>query len=143
MEITVAEARKLLRNLKPSDSIELSLIDRNAMEKFKPYTSKEDILNALYGPLRGQEITLTEAAEKYDVPRSVLSAWNYRSNYIAPLNSYTYPATFDEADIAYLVDIYRARQQSGSKAPLLNGDGLPYEIKHPDLARYRRQKKQN
>ena len=141
MQLTVTEATKLLRNLKPDDTIEVSLVDRIAMDKFKPYPTKEAILDGLYKHLRGQEITMTKAAAKYDVPRSTISSWVDRSNYLSPLNPTAYPATFDEAEIAYLADIYQERRKTGSKAPLLDDNGLPYQLAHPDLARYRRQKR--
>jgi hypothetical protein len=141
MQLTVIEAKKLLRNLKPDDTIDVLLVDRDAMDKFKPYPTKEAILSGLYKHLQGQEITLTEAAKKYDVPRTTIEKWYYRSNYLLPLNPNAYPATFDEAEIAYLADIYTERRNAGSKAPLLDNNGLPYQLAHPDLARYRRQKR--
>jgi hypothetical protein len=40
-----------------------------------------------------------------------------------------------------LSDIYHKRQKTGSRAPLLDERGLPYKLKLPDLAQYRRGKK--
>lgn len=147
MRLTVAEVRKLLRNLKPGDTIEVSISGEqrvNAItmfEKFQRYASKDAILNGEYKALRGHEITITEAAEKYDVPRPTVQGWVSQSGYLEPLDHHAYPVTFDEAEIAYLVDIYRQRRKHGSKAPLVDGDGLPYELKRPDVANYRRRKK--
>jgi hypothetical protein len=103
--------------------------------------TKEDILKERYEHLLGKTITVTEAAEKYQVPRSTLQSWIYRSGYIQ-INQDSYPQTVNEAEVAYCVDIYRQRRAQGSKAPLLDDDGSPYELKHPDLFRYRQNKKQ-
>ncbi len=43
--------------------------------------------------------------------------------------------TVDEAEIVYCVVIYRQHRAQ----PLLNENGLPYELKRPALAKYRRQ----
>lgn len=103
--------------------------------------TKEEIIAAKFGDLIGQPITLSEAAEKYDVSLSAVKSWLYRNSYISPMFEDSYPAYFDEAQIAYLADIYHERQKTGSRAPLLTPEGLPYKIKLPGLARYRREKK--
>ncbi|MCP4370663.1 MAG: hypothetical protein GY797_21505, partial [Deltaproteobacteria bacterium] len=100
-----------------------------------------EIIAVRFAYLSGQPITLTKAAKKYNVPRSTLQNWVYRSNYLKPIPPASYPANFDEAEIAYLADIYQDRQRTGSRAPLIDESGLPYELKHPDLAQYRRKKK--
>ena len=103
--------------------------------------TKQQIIEEQFAGLRGQLITLSEAAQKYDIPRSTIQSWVYRSNYIEPVGD-NYPLVVDEAEVAYCANIYKQRRASGSKAPLLDEDGLPYELKHPDLAAYRRQKKE-
>ncbi len=47
---------------------------------------------------------------------------------------------FNEAEIAYCVDIYQNRKRVGG-VPLLDENGLPYELKHPELSAYRRRKR--
>jgi hypothetical protein len=105
--------------------------------------TKEEIITAKFIHLEGQPITLSEAAEKYDIPRGTIESWYYRAKYIQPIPPDSYPANFDEAEVAYLADIYHSRKKTGSRAPLLDKDGLPYELKHPDLAQYRRKKNTN
>lgn len=134
--LTLAEAKRLLQKL-PS-SVKLELLETPEGEIVltaeKPPT-KDDLLKEKYPNLIGKPITLTEAAEKYDIPRTTVQKWHYRSNYIAPLDPDAYPAFFDEAEIAYLADIYKKRRAVGSYAPLLDKDGLPYELKNPDRAK--------
>jgi len=106
--------------------------------------TKEELIAARFGDLQGQPITLTEAAKKYDVPRGTIEGWYYRTKYIYPIHSNSYPAYFDEAEIAYCAEIYHERKRSGTGfygTPLLDEKGLPYKLKLPDLAKYRRRKK--
>ncbi|GAB4428728.1 MAG: hypothetical protein Kow0031_09010 [Anaerolineae bacterium] len=106
--------------------------------------TKEEIIAAKYGDIQGQPITLSKAAEKYNVSLSTIKAWLYRNNYIAPIIENSHPAFFDEAEIAYLAEIFHKRKRKGTGffgAPLLDKDGLPYKLKHPDLAKHRRTKK--
>jgi hypothetical protein len=85
--------------------------------------------------LRGQAITVTEAAEKYEVPRNTILEW--AKQHITILKP-GYRMELDEADVAYCVAIYAVRKQYKSLAPLLDDEGNPYLLKHPDLARARR-----
>jgi len=141
------QARLLLTNLPPGAKIEIKTPQGKKLSVTKQpdvpqYATKTEWLEAEYKNLIGQPITLSEAAQKYDVPRSVLESWYYRSKYISPLDGNAYPKTFNEAEIASLADIYSQRRKVGSKAPLINSDGLPYLIKHTGLAAYRRSKKE-
>lgn len=138
--VTIAEAQQLLTRLQPGAKIEIERTPRGDI-KLTNGPTKEDILKAKYKHLMGKNITLSEAAKKYDVPRGTLDSWYRQSHYIKPVG-HSYPAVFDEAEIAYCVDIYRQRRLQKSKAPLLDENGLPYEIKHPNLASYRKRKKE-
>ncbi len=101
---------------------------------FTVQATKEQIINEKFGDLIGQPITLTEAAKKYGVKRATIEGWYYRASYITPLDEDAYPKTFDEAEVAYLVEIYNDRRKTGSLAPLLDENGLPYQIKDPERA---------
>lgn len=103
--------------------------------------TREQLIAEKFPRLIGKPITLSDASQKYGVPRTVLSTWYYRNSYIEPIDPDAYPKFFDEAQIAYLSEIYARRKQTGSKAPLLDDNGLPYELKHPELADYRRKKR--
>jgi len=141
------QARLLLTNLPPGAKIEIKTPQGKKLSVTKQpdvpqYATKTEWLEAEYKDLVGQPITLSEAAQKYDVPRSTITSWVDRSNYLDPLDPNAYPATFNEAEIAALVDIYSQRRAINSKAPLLNSAGLPYIVKRPDIAAYRRAKKE-
>jgi hypothetical protein len=45
----------------------------------------------------------------------------------------------DEAEVAYCAEIYHARNGI-SGVPLLDEDGLAYQLKHPELSEYRRKR---
>ena len=49
----------------------------------------------------------------------------------------------NEADVAYCAEIYHERKANkiGFRAPLLDEAGLPYQLKHPKLAKYRLKKR--
>ena len=129
---TPLDFMQMLSKVSKYDTIEVDQTDlRTTITVTK---TKQQILEEKYGDLVGQPITLTEAAEKYGVPRDTISKWNYRADYIAPLDPDAYPAQFDEAEIAYLCDIYKQRKAQRSRAPLLDDDGLPYQIKDPERA---------
>lgn len=102
--------------------------------------TKEQIIKERYGHLINNRITMTDAAKKYNVPRGTLEKWYHRCRYISPIDV-SYPAVFDEAEISYLADIYHERRKTGSKAPLVDKNGLPYQLKRPDVSEYRRNKK--
>lgn len=98
---------------------------------------KEDFLNK---DLIGIAITVTDAAKKYNVNRFTILTWKNRG--LIKTIKDGYRAEIDEADMAYCAKIYHDRQQAGIRygAPLLNEDGQPYMLKHPQLSEYRRKK---
>jgi len=128
-----------LRDLPPGGKVDVTLLTGEQFTVVQQ--TKQQILEEKYPDLIGQPITLTEAADKYGVPRRTIEAWFNRSKYITPLDQNEYPFRFDEAEISYLVDIYRVRRAKRSKAPLLDDNGLPYQIQHPKLAEYRRRRR--
>lgn len=110
-------------------------------ENGQPKT-REMIIAEKFSHVKGKPITITEAAKKYGVPRPTIGTWMKRK-YIEVIDSASYPMKVDEADILYCVDIYRKRKALGitGGAPLLDENGLPYQLKHPDLSKRRRKKK--
>ena len=130
---------KIELETKPSGEINVGIVVEEAVVNGN-YRTKEDILKEEYSDLLNCWLTLSEAAKKYDVPRATLSSWIYRANYIEQTKG-SYPMTINEAEVAYCVDIYQERRAIGSKAPLLDENGLPYELKHPSIAQYRKDKK--
>ncbi len=108
-------------------------------------TKTEDInakLSAIsrddFAHLRGQVITVSEAAKKYKVPRNTILEWADR--YIRVISP-GYRMEIDEEELAFCVAVYRVRKMIGVRtgAPLLDEEGKPYLLKHPALSRYRRE----
>ena len=107
-------------------------------------TAKEDDINARlsaikredFEHLRGNPITVSEAAKKYGVHRRTIVSWA-NQNYITVLTP-GYRMQLDEADVAYCAAIHAVRKQYKSRAPLLKDDGSPYLLMHPNLAKARR-----
>ena len=137
--VTTAEAVSLLSNLPKSAKLELT--HTTAGIQLTEQRTKQQILEEKYPDLIGQPITLTEAAEKYGVGRATIESWHYKSGYIAPIDNDSYPKFFDEAEIAYLADIHKHRRAQRSRAPLLDDNGLPYQIKDPERAAKVRQQR--
>ena len=136
--MSVEEAKELLTNLPQNAIVEIkvSAEGHKTLSVSQPKT-KQDILQEKYGHLLDKKITLTQAAKKYQIPRSTIQSWLFRSKYLKAVDPNAHPLFLIEADIAYLVEIYKERREIGSRAPLLDEDGLPYQIKHPELVAYR------
>lgn len=104
--------------------------------------TKEQIIAEKFKELIDQPITITEASRKYNIPGSTIREW-IPLEYVHIINFGGYPMKLDEAEIAYCAEVYHERKASGirSGAPLLDENGLPYELKHPELSKYRRRKR--
>lgn len=91
--------------------------------------------------LVGKHITVSEAVKRYNIPQTTIFAWV--KNGLVSVLEQGYRTIVDEADIDYCAMIYHERKQSGIgfRAPLFNEDGLPYKLKHEQLAIYRRNKR--
>jgi hypothetical protein len=106
-----------------------------------------------FAHLAGQEISVTEAADKYSreflmpLLKHTILLW-VRQGHIKVLKPSTGRGSrmlLDEADVAYCAKIHTTRQHAGvhSGVPLLDKQGLPYLLKHPELSRARRESRQN
>ena len=118
---------------------DLLVAERDVDPKAK---TKEQIIDEHYGELKKQPITISEAEKKYRVLGRTIRFW-VSLGYISTIN-HCYPMRLDEAEVAYCAEIFHERQQAGtgSGAPLLDENGLRYELKRPELSEYRRRKKQ-
>ena len=90
--------------------------------------------------LRGKPITIAEAAEKYDILERTLREWVKRELVVVLEDGYG--KKLDEGDVAYCAKVYHVRRtgKSLSGAPLLDENGNPNLLKHPQLSEYRRKK---
>ncbi len=117
---------------------ELLVSANSSPQKIK---TKEQIIADKYGPLKRQPITVSEASQRYKVLNRTIREW-VSLNYIQVVDD-GYPMKIDEAEIAYCAEIFHERKAAGvrSGVPLLDEQGLPYELKHPELSAIRRRKK--
>jgi len=98
--------------------------------------------------LRGTPITVSEAAKKYGEKHGVnliqrtIDVWVKRG-YVKVIDP-NYPKKLDESDVAYCAMLHAIRKQAGIRTgfALLNNDGSPGLLKHPNLSRYRREQRQ-
>lgn len=101
---------------------------------------EQDIPQEEIDKLRGRPITVRQAAERYDVPERTIRVWVQRK-YIAILKP-GFTIELDESDVAKCVTIYRQHKKIGTRAPLFDEVGRPYELRYPDVAEYRKRKRQ-
>ena len=101
-------------------------------------------LRAKFQHLRGQRISIGAAARKYGVAHQTLSRWAQKG-IIAVLGKQGKKKMLDEADVAYAAEVYHTREAMGptSGAKIFDEKGRPYVLRFPDLARYRRKKKED
>jgi len=140
LSISIDDLKNLLLNRPVGVKIVLT-IDRGGVLATMDET-KEQVIQRKFKNLIGQPITITEASAKYNIPRGSIQEWKEKG-YLSVVNE-TYPATIDEADVAYCAEIYKERKSSGfgfRGVPLLDERGLPYQIKNKKLSEYRRRKK--
>ncbi len=83
--------------------------------------------------LRGQPISISEAAREYGLHTSTISRWAQRG-YIRRLGKQGKKVLLDKADVAYCVAVYRSL---GGRAGawIFDSEGNPYHLKNPERAR--------
>lgn len=111
------------------------------------YATKADYLAGEFPTLLNQPITVKAAASKYNVGERTIRYWVTRFHYVSYIDPDARPFTINEAEVAYCARLYHERRQNKAPgaggAPLLDGNGLPYDLKHPELAQQRREKRHN
>ncbi len=108
--------------------------------EYNGYQSKtrEQVIAEKFAGLRGQSVTVSEAASIYELHERTIRRW-IESGYIRIIDDSSYPVRIDKADIAYCEDIYRQfRGKRGVR--IFDDNGSPYQLKHPKLAEYRQHK---
>jgi excisionase family DNA binding protein len=105
--------------------------------------TKAEIIAKEFVHLRGEKITVTEAAGKYDLHRDTILEW-VQKGYIAVLKP-GYRMELDAADIAYCAKIYQQKLKDyGGQlrgVNIFDEQGNPYQLVHPALAERRRRQK--
>lgn len=122
------ELQSILEKLPPGSTIQVSkspagdiIVTSDGQAK-----TKRQLLQENFPHLVGQGISLSQAAKKYGVSRSVISQWVYRQDYVHFVDQDSYPQLVDEAEVALCVQIYRQRQETGLT-------GVPYFDEHNRL----------
>lgn len=138
---TKTDAYALLSNTPESAKIDIS--HSPGKDMITVTSSKQELIKRKYPALVDQAITVTEAANKYAIHRNTILEW-ITKGYIKVIKP-GYQMTIDDAEVAYCAEIYRQRKNNGIGfgSPLLDENGLPYTLKHPDLSAYRRRRKAN
>lgn len=113
-----------------------------------PKTKQQLLTELPYAELAGQGISITQAANKYLVPRGTIEGWLYSQNYIAFVDEGAYPKLINEAEVALCAHIYHQRQEAGldkGGAAYFDQDGYPVvskqDLKYPRLADKRREQR--
>lgn len=142
--LTPAQLQTLLTSLPPGTKIEIVktqggiiVADNNGKSK-----TKDQLIDEKYAHLRGVGITISQAAEKYSVPRGAIQGWVYSSHDVHFVDEDCYPKLIDEAEIALCADIYKDRQARGiTGIPFFDDQGhLVKEVKHPERSERRRKR---
>lgn len=136
---------RVLNSLPPGHKIEFRKLPTGVIivTDDAPKKSKSQLLEENYAHLKGVGITISEAADKYGVPRSIVRTWVYRTNDVGFVNEASYPRLVDEAEVALCAGIYKKRKQAGIIGiPYFDDDGFHLEnIQHPDRAAKRRSRR--
>ncbi|MBP7689321.1 MAG: hypothetical protein KA765_15505 [Thermoflexales bacterium] len=88
--------------------------------------------------LRGESITIAQAAQNYDIHPETIRGW-VNHGYIRILRE-GYGKELDLADVEYCVAIYRA-QGGGRGKRLFDDQGQPYQPKQTEWAAYQRERR--
>lgn len=96
------------------------------------------VMREQFEHLRGQAITIAQAADAYQIHPETIRGWVKRS-YIGVLRE-GYGKELDQADVEYCVATYRAQGATRGKR-LFNERGDPYEMQKPEWAAYQRERR--
>jgi hypothetical protein len=102
-----------------------------------PKTKEQLLQEPKYKALENQEISLSRAATKYGVSRSVISQWVYVTGDVHFTNEAVYPKLVSEAEVALCADIYHERKKTGTAGlPYFDAEGYRItEVKRPISSR--------
>ena len=97
-----------------------------------------------FAHLEGKGITVSEAAERYNVGERTIRHWLKLYPSFLRVIDKGRPKRLNEADVAFLAAIHHLRKQFGvrSGTPLIDAQGNPKLIRLPHLSQYRRLKRE-
>lgn len=131
----------LLTQLPPGAKIELTKLASGALAVTDQPKTKQQLLQQ-FAHLANNGISLSDAADKYRVPRHTIRNWVYQGKYVSFKDETAYPKLVNEDEVALCAQIYHQRQNSAlDRVPYFDeNDCLIEELKHPALSVKRRQK---
>lgn len=140
--LSPAQLAEVLTNLPAGVKVELQKLSTGdlSVSVDTPTPTKEQLIAAKYAHLRNVGITLSQAAEKYGVPRGAMEKWVYISRDVHFVDELCYPKLVNEAEVALCAGIYHERRKVGTA-------GLPYfdvegrvitEVKRPASSRHKK-----
>lgn len=138
-----SELTDILTNLPPGVKLKLEILPTGAIAVSQDTTTKTktDLIEQNYPHLKSVDITISQAAEKYGVPRGAVRNWVYISGDVHFTNEAVYPKLVNEAEVALCARIYHERKKT-------NTAGLPYfdqqgyeitTVKRPATSRRKKQ----
>ena len=130
-------AKDTLRSLIDSGRIKGAVLPNGDIGVSEPELNQV-VTREQFEQLRGQAITISEAAQKYNIGKITFRQWTQRG-YIRILKE-GYGMELDESDVAYCAAVYRARGGMQGKR-LFDELGQPYQYKHTESAEYQRQRR--
>ena len=98
----------------------------------------QTITREQFNHLRGQAISITQAAEKYQLKQMTIRRW-IEHGYITILKD-GHGMIIDEADVAYCTAVYQAIG-GGQGKRIFDPSGHPYQMRHTDWADYQRERR--
>ncbi len=146
--LSESELRTLIEKGKINLGISLSgeiVVNENANQVGNVNEQLAAIRRDAFEHLRDHKISVADAMDRYNLARRTLFRW-ISLGYVQVLTSSGRGRRMflDEAGVAYCAAIQITRQQAGvhGGTSLLDECGNPNLLKHPDLSRYRRERKQ-
>lgn len=142
----LTQLQDLLKKLPPGSTLQLTKLPGGGLAVARTdYATKQEYLAAEFSDLIDVPITVKAAVDKYDVPDQTIRNW-IGIDYVTVLDPEARPYTINEAEVAYCARLYHERRKNHASgaggAPLLDpATGLPYALKHPELAKQRRRQR--
>ncbi|GIK36617.1 MAG: hypothetical protein BroJett011_04500 [Chloroflexota bacterium] len=137
---TLTELNGLLTKLPPGTKLQVTLPNGETLVAENDRKTKAQLIeeNPQLRALKGRGITISEAAEKYGVPRTTIEKWVYRSRDVSFVDEASYPKLIDEAEVALCAGIYKKRKKEAviPNIPFFDEEGFLVEnVKHPHRSR--------
>ena len=104
-----------------------TVVDEEKVDEIATKPKKEDLEEyKQFAHLKGEPISISDAARKYDVRHTNFSRW-IKLGYIKRLDQDGYRVYADEQEVAYCASVYSRRGGQGKR--VFNKDGTPYQTK--------------